>query len=73
MMKRKVMMLIALAIAVILVASFLAPILFAETVNRGLSLPNIMPVGMDIVIYTAAGALVLIVIVRIILGLGKKK
>ncbi len=72
-MKRKVFIILAAVLAVMMIASILAPILFAETVHRTLFLPDIPPLALYVVLYAALGALVLLVLIRIILAFRKKK
>ncbi len=72
-MKRKIIMVLAAALAVVMIAAVFAPLLFAETVNRTFFLPDIPPLGLRVVMYASLGAVVLLVAVRIILSLIKKK
>ncbi len=72
-MKRKIIMILAAALAIVMIAAAFAPLLFAETVQRTFFLPDIPPLAVNIVLYAALCAVALLVIVRIVLSFIKKK
>lgn len=70
-MKRRVAVVLSIIIVAILILSMLAPILFAQTVNRGLPFFDRL-IGVELVMVVGAGALLLLVIARIILSFTRK-
>lgn len=72
-MKRKIITLLSAVLAVAMMGSVLAPVLFAETVYRIPFLPDIPPLALRIVMIVALASIVLLVAARIVLSLTKRK
>ncbi|SDM71599.1 hypothetical protein [Acetanaerobacterium elongatum] len=72
-MKRRIVIIFCIILAILMILSALSPVLFAETVQSTAFAGDVLPLGMEIIIGTAAGVLILIILLRVILSIIKKK
>lgn len=72
-MKRRIVAIFCILIVIFLILSLLSPLLFAETVEQTYFSGNMLPFGIEIIIGVAAGALLLLLILRLILFVNRKK
>lgn len=72
-MKRRIVIIFCIILAILMILSALSPILFAETVGDTALVGDVLPLGVEIIIGTAVGVLILIILLRIILSIIKKK